>query len=156
MTAKCWPQHLKTLSLTLQKWKQVGSSAVHVSSSSFVLYIYALRTWSCFPWILCCHVWVPAGSPSHGGDVTVYVWHKPTELACSFLFFSCVYFCLYGPFNCISFHKFSWQLSAFSPCSYSLISALLVFSNIYLLLKVSLSFDIIPSGWLGSKNQLAN
>ena len=29
---------------------------------------------------------VPTGSPSRGGDVTVYVWHKPTELARSFLF----------------------------------------------------------------------
>ena len=33
--------------------------------------------------------------------------HKPTELAPSFLFSSCVCFCLYNPFNCISFHKFS-------------------------------------------------
>ena len=40
-------------------------------------------------------------------------WHKPTELAHSFLFCSCVRFCLYGPFNCISFHKFSQQLSTF-------------------------------------------
>ena len=152
--AKCWPQHLKTLSLTLQKWKQVGSSAVHVSSNLFVLYIYALRTWSCFPWILCRHV-VPAGSPSRGGDVRVYVWHKPTELACSFLFCSCVYFCLYGPFNCISFRKFSWQLSAFSLCSSGLISALLVHST-YHFMKVSLSPDIIRSGWLGSKHQLAH
>ena len=39
---------------------------------------------------------VPAGSPSCGGDVTVYVRHKPAELAHSFLFCSCVYFRLYG------------------------------------------------------------
>ena len=53
---------------------------------------------------------VPAGSPSSGGDVL----HKPRELAHSFLkFCSCVYFCLCGPFKCISFHKFSWQLSIF-------------------------------------------
>ena len=50
---------------------------------------------------------VPKGSPSRGGDVTVHVWHKPAELTHSSLFCSCVYFCLYGPFNCISFHKFS-------------------------------------------------
>ena len=49
---------------------------------------------------------------SHGGDVTVYFWHKPTEFAHS-LFCSCVCFCLYGPFNCISFHQFSWRLSVF-------------------------------------------
>ena len=37
-------------------------------------------------------------------------WHKQTELAHSFLFYSCIYFCLYGPFNCISFQNFSRQL----------------------------------------------
>ena len=31
--------------------------------------------------------------------------HKPAELAHSFSFCSCVYFCLYGPFNCILFHN---------------------------------------------------
>ena len=55
---------------------------------------------------------VPTGSPSHGGDVTVYVPDVnqpslPTPFVC---------FCLYGPFNCILFHKFSRQLSAFSLC----------------------------------------
>ena len=37
---------------------------------------------------------VPKRSPSRGGDVMVYAWHKPTELAHSFSFCSCVYFCL--------------------------------------------------------------
>ena len=60
---------------------------------------------------------VPAGSPSLGRDVVVYVKDKSTELAHSFLFCSCVYLCLYGPFNRISVHKFSRQLSAFSLCS---------------------------------------
>ena len=71
-----------------------------------------------------------------------------------FLFRSHVYFCLYGPFNCISFHKFSWQLSIFSLCSSGLISALLVLSTIFLFMKVSFSPDIIRSDWLGSKHQL--
>ena len=71
--------------------------------------------------------------------------HKPTELAHSFLFCSCVCFCLYGPFNCISFHKFSRQHSAFLVRSSGLISALLVLSAIELFLKVSLSPDIM---WL--------
>ena len=87
---------------------------------------------------------------SHGGkrDVAVadsalfikldrsHVWRHVT----------CVCFCLYGPFNYISFHKFSWQLSAFSLCSSGLISALLVLSTIYLIMKVSLSPDIILCG----------
>ena len=54
--------------------------------------------------------------------------HKPTELAHSFLFCSCVYFCLYCPFHCISFHKFSRQFFAFSLCSSGRNSAFLVLS----------------------------
>ena len=69
--------------------------------------------------------------------------HKPSELAHSFLFCFCVYFCLYGPFSCISFHKFSRQLPAFSLCSPGLISAIVVLSTTYLFMKVSLSPDII-------------
>ena len=67
---------------------------------------------------------VPAGSSSRGGDVVVYV--KQPSLQTPLCF--CAYFCLYGPFNCISFHKFSRQLSAFSLCSSGLIFALLVLS----------------------------
>ena len=77
------------------------------------------------------------------------LWHKPTELAHSLLFCSCGSFCLYDPFNCISFHIFSRQLSTSSLCSSGLISALLVLSTIYLFLKLSLSTDIILCGWLG-------
>ena len=69
-----------------------------------------------------------------------------TELVYSFLFCPCVYFCLYGPFNCISFHIFSQQLSAFSLSSSSLISALLVLSALHLFTKVSFSPDIIHCG----------
>ena len=82
---------------------------------------------------------VPAGWPSRGGDVTDHVWHKSTELAHSFLFCSCVYFCSYGPFNCISFHKFSQQFLAFSLCSPDLISALLVLSTVYIFINISLN-----------------
>ena len=81
--------------------------------------------------------------------------HKLTELAHS-LFCSCVWFCLYGPFNCISFHKFSRQLSDFSLCSSGLISALLALLIMYLFMKVSLSPDIILCGWLGLKHKLTN
>ena len=54
-------------------------------------------------------IFVSVVSLSHDGDVVVYVRHKPTELAHSFLFCSCVCFYLCGPFNCILFHKFSRQ-----------------------------------------------
>ena len=81
------------------------------------------------------------GSPSRGGDVAVY------SVLVS------VFFCLYDPFNCISFHKFSRQLSVSSLCSSGLISALLVLSTIFLFTKVSFSPDIIPCGWLSTKKK---
>ena len=94
---------------------------------------------------------VPAGSPSRAGDVVIYVFdiNRP-ELSHSFLFCSCVCFCLYGPFNCISFQKFSRQLSASSLCSSCLISALSVLSTVYLFMKVSCS----PSWLTGLKTPI--
>ena len=58
------------------------------------------------------------------GDVR-FVFFDVNQLSLPTAFYSalCIYFCLNGPFNCISFLKFS-----FSP-------------------------DVIPSGWLGSKHQ---
>ena len=82
--------------------------------------------------------------------------HKPTQSAHSFLFRSCVCFCLYGPFNCISFHNVPWQLSAFSLCSSGLMFALLVLSTIYLFMKVFFSPEIILCGWLSLKHQLTD
>ena len=72
---------------------------------------------------------------SRGGDVTVYVLDLNQPISLTLLFYSCVSFCLYGPFNRISFHKFSRQLPAFSLSSSGLISALLVLSTIYLFMK---------------------
>ena len=98
------------------------------------------------------------GLPTRGGEVVVYVnkdINQP-ELANSFLVCSCVCFCLYGPFNSISFHKFSRQLCAFSLCSFGLNSALLALSTIYLFTKDSLSPDVILCGLLGLKHQLIN
>ena len=56
-------------------------------------------------------------------------------------------FLSYGPFTCISFHKSSRQLSAFSLCSPSLISALLVLSTIYLFLKSLLKWFRRPGAF---------
>ena len=81
-------------------------------------------------------------------------WHNPTELGHPFLFCSRVCFCLFSSFSCISFHKFSRQLRAFSLCSFGLMSALLVLSAMYLFKKVSISPDIIFYGWLGLKHHL--
>ena len=74
---------------------------------------------------------------------------------CTFsTFCSDVYFCLYGPFNCISFHKSSQQCSAFSLCSADLNSALLILF-IYICLCESLpSPAMIHNGWLRSKTHI--
>ena len=99
---------------------------------------------------------VHAGSPSGGGDVTVYVLNiNQLSLPTLFLHF-CVCFCLYGPLTCISFHKFSQQFFTFSLCPSGLISAFLVLSTIHLLMKVFFIPDVILCGWLGLKHQLTN
>ena len=83
------------------------------------------------------HLFVPAGSPSRGGDVKVYVRDiNQPSLPTPFTLFLCL-FLSYGPFTYISFQKFFRQLSVFSLCSPSLISALLVLSTIYLFLSRS-------------------
>ena len=94
------------------------------------------------------------GSPSRDGDVTVLVWHKPAELAHSFLSCSCVHFCLCGLSTV--FHSINSPDSSrlFLLCSPGHISTLLVLSTIHLFMKVSFSPDIIFSGWLGLKHQL--
>ena len=99
---------------------------------------------------------VPAGSPSRGGDATVYVqdMNQPSLLTPFYTVLGL--FLCFGPFNCISFHKFSQQLSIFSLCSSGLISTLSVLSTICLFKKVSFSPDMIPCGWVGSKHQLTN
>ena len=81
-------------------------------------------------------------------------WHKPTELAHSFLFCSYAYFCLYSSFNCISFYELSRQLAAFSICSSGLTSAFLVLSTLCLFMKFSCSPDRILCVRLGLKCQL--
>ena len=138
-----------------RKWPSVKRRKKSVTLKHYwnwiVKLLYNGKWPKCLLWML-----IPVGSPSCGRHVTVYVWHNPVELAHPFLFCSCVYFCLYGPFNCISFHKFSWQLSTFSLCFSCLILALLVLSTIYFLIKVSISPDIILCVWLGLKHQLTN
>ena len=89
------------------------------------------------------------------GCCSLCFWHKPTELAHSFLFCSCVYFCLYVPFNCILLGKFSQQLSAFSLCSSRLMSALLVLSIIYLFYESLLQPWYNPL-WLTGLKALTN
>ena len=90
---------------------------------------------------------VPVGSPSRGGDVKVVVLDiNQPSLPTPFTLFLCLFFS-YGPFTCISIHKFSRQLSVFSLCSPSLISASLVLSTIYIFLKSLLKWFRRPSAF---------
>ena len=110
------------------QWLRKRICCLYTDSSVLMLFLWGFQY--CLIFNVVFH-FVPTNSFSHGGDVAVYVfWDKPTELAHSFLF-CCVCFCLFGPFNCISFHEFSWQLSAFSLSSSGLFSALLVLSTIW-------------------------
>ena len=85
----------------------------------------------------------PDVSYSHCGDVAVCILDinqlsLPTffSVPVSVSVFMALSTVIYG-FNCISFHKFSRQLSAFSLCSSGLISTLLVLSTIYIFLWTS-------------------
>ena len=80
-------------------------------------------------------------------------WHKPTEFAHSFLFCSCDYFCVYGPFNCILFHKSSRQFSASNPV---LPVSFLPYWSVNSLYESLLSPAVICSGWLRWKHRLTN
>ena len=93
---------------------------------------------------------VPTDSVSRAGDIAVYVLDR------SVLFRSCVYFCLYGPFNYISLHKSSRQFSAFSSCSFQSYFCLIGpfnYTSLYESLpSPDILFYIIQSGWLSSKH----
>ena len=86
---------------------------------------------------------VPAGSPSRGGIVAVYDFDLNEPSLPTPLYSVLASISVYGPFNCVSFHRFSRQLSAFSLCSFGVISVSLVISAIYFFMKVSISPDVI-------------
>ena len=98
---------------------------------------------------------VPASLPSPGGDVVVYVKYvNQPSLPTPFLFCSCVYFCLYGAFGCISFHRNSTDNS---PLSHPVLAVLFLpywSSQLYISLYESLPqpWYIILRGWLGLKH----
>ena len=91
---------------------------------------------------------VPTGSPSRDGDVTVYVWNKPTSLPTPF----------YSVLASISvFMALSTVTLRFLALFFwSYLSVLLVLSTLRLFIKVPCSPDIIPRDWPGSKHQLTN
>ena len=88
-------------------------------------------------------IYVPASSPSRGGDVTCLLPLLFLNFIYSVLVSVSVFMALS---TLISLHKFSRQLFAFSLCSSGFNSAILVLSIIYLFMKVSLSPDVILVG----------
>ena len=131
----------------------------HRGSQRVLPLLYVQTTAPCFRQQITCNGSPHAVTFTCWGCCSLCLWHKSTEFAHSFKkkkkkFCSCVCSCFYGPFNYISFHKFSRQLSAFSLCSAGLISAVFVLSTIYLLMNVSLNPDVILCGWVGLKHQL--
>ena len=157
-----------------------GKSDYYVISQPFLLFVGEERTKMVVPWgtqirgkeVLQLHilmepatirrlpvasytfyVWLRGLTFTWWGCCGLCFWYKPTELARSFfIVFLCLYL-FYGPFDCISFFKVSGQLSAFSLCSFGLISTLLVLSTIYhhLFMYVSLSPDKNPLWLTGLK-----
>ena len=90
------------------------------------------------------------------GCYSLRLWHKPTELANSFLFCFCVCFCLLMALSTV-FHSINSPNN--SPFSHSVLVVLALpywSFQLCLFMKVSFSPDIIPSGWLGSKYQITN
>ena len=111
----CCPCFLWSLSLLSFIFSFFLIFFLFFSFLSFFLDLHAGPCGLTFTWWGCCGV---------------CFWHKPTELAHSFSLCTCLYVCLSGPLNRISFHKFFRQLSAFSLCSFGLISAVFVLSAI--------------------------
>ena len=72
---------------TVAQWAKTTVCVVLCQVNLLLAWYIWLWHMECF-----CYLNVPSDSPSRGGDVTGYVWHKPTELAHYFLFCSCVYF----------------------------------------------------------------
>ena len=146
-------------------WEEKKSAFAKRHNLHFLCYCAHLDTLDSWIWVMwkrrckfsCWNTIYHSLLQSPQAHVVRMLRHKLTELAHSFLFCCCVYFFLYGSFNCVSFHKLSKQLSMFSLCSSGFISELQVLSIIiYLFIKVSFSPDIIPSGWLGLKHQWTN
>ena len=103
----------------------------------------------CSGLVLCLRV--PAGSPSRGGDVAVFVFninqpslptpfHSVLVSISVFMALSTVFHSINSPDNSSLSHFFFFFFFS------SLISALLVLSAIYIYMKVSFSHDVIPGG----------
>ena len=100
---------------------------------------------------------VPTGSPSHGGDVAVYVFDiNQPSLPTPFYFVlvsASVFMALSTVFHSINSSDNSLLSDSVLPV---LFLPCWPFHRQYLFMKVSFSPDVILSGWLGLKHQLTN
>ena len=100
--------------------------------------------WQCSLLIGSASSLVPAGSPSRGADVKVCVLDiNQVSLPTLFTLFLRL-FLSYGPFICISFNKFSRQLSVFSLCSPSPLSEELRTQTLKFHLVRTQSLNVLP------------
>ena len=120
----CHPAVLLNKTNHMIWWEECSNVTLNALQVSVCLYVSLLFLSHTYPRRLTYMWW---------GCCNFCLWLNQLSLptaSCSVLE-SFVFFCLYGPFNCISFHKFSRQLSVFSLCSFSLISALLVLISLW-------------------------
>ena len=138
LSLKYW-RHSNTSHELKQNLPQVTRAFTHPRFSSYLSYFqvsftlfYCPRRLS-FTWWGCCGL---------------CFWHTLSKLAHSFLFCSCVCFYLYGAFNCISFSKFSRQLSTYSLCSSGLISICFTGPFNYMYISLSLKKFCFSRLWM--------
>ena len=133
---------------TIQYFR-VGPEPVIISIIIKVIHCKCINRWKKGDWSFFFFIFFfssSSGSPSRGGGNGLSPRYNPTELAHSFLFCSCVCFCLMALSTVFHSINAPENFPALSLCSAGLISALLVISTIYLFTKVSLSPDIILCG----------
>ena len=159
---KVWVSHWEFVSLCLFCYWGNGLSIIcqweFLSICSAIGVMVWVSHWECVSFCLFCH-WCDGLSSPHEltftwcGCCCLCFWHKPTELAHSFLFCSIyVFLALSTVFHSINSPSTLRFLTLFFWSYFCLIGPL----NLYLFVKASLSPDIILCGWLGLRHQLTN
>ena len=124
---------------------------MHSFSEALILWLFFVHGYiKCPGNVMIPRLWVPAGSPSHCGDVAVYVFDinqpgLPTPF-CSVLVSVSVFIALSTVFHSIN-------STDNSPLSFCVLPVFLVVSTMCLFMKVFFSPDIFLFGWLGLKHQ---
>ena len=136
-----------SLNIILCGWLGLKRPNNKLCHSCYLLYRWRITSW---------HI-VPAGWPSHDGDVTVYVkdvnqLSLPTPIY-SVLVSTSVFMAVSTVFRSINSPDNSPLSHSFLPVLFLPYGSFQLYISI---IKVSHSPDIIPCGWLGLKHQLTN